>query len=463
MSQDSFSQSCIFWNTFLEKVEERINAHSFNTWFKPLSLFELTHDKLLISVPQQYFISWLEEHYLPLIHSISSSILEQKIIVEFVINDNVIQTKQPEISSHESLLQNNYNNDNKSFFNQFTINPRFTFDSFITGPSNQFASAASKAVANAPGTTAFNPLVIYGGVGLGKTHILQAISNHYINSNNNNISRNNIIYVSSEKFTMDFILSIQKNRTTEYSQYYRNTNILLVDDIQFFNNKERTQEEFFHIFNELHHRGKQIVLTMDCPPNKLKGLADRLINRFQWGLVTDIQPPDFETRVAILKKKAENDGVYLDNSIADFMAENITSNIRELEGSLIRLLAYSSLHGQDMSIEMASNVLGDTILKTSKPITIENIQKTVANHLSLPTVNIISNSRRQEFTEARHIAMYLCKQLTSSSLKTIGINFGERNHSTVIHSVNKIEKQLKTNPIFLNLIQVLTNKIKNPD
>ena len=328
-----------------------------------------------------------------------------------------------------------------NFYGQITINPRFTFESFIVGSSNQFAYAASKAVAEAPGRTAFNPLVIYGGVGLGKTHILQAIANRYLYSGKHDISRSKVIFVSSEKFTMDFILSIQNNQTAKYSNFYRNANLLLVDDIQFFNNKERTQEEFFHIFNDLHQKGKQIVLSMDCPPVNLKGLADRLINRFQWGLVTDIQPPDFETRVAILKKKAENDGVDLENSIAEYIAENITTNIRELEGSLIRLLAYSSLHGIDMSLDMASDVLGDTIRKTSRIITIESIQKLVAQHFSIPVNLITGTSRRKEVAEARHIAIYLCKQLTSSSLKTIGLNFNGRDHSTVIHSTHKIEKK----------------------
>ncbi|MFC1512383.1 chromosomal replication initiator protein DnaA, partial [Candidatus Latescibacterota bacterium] len=303
------------------------------------------------------------------------------------------------------------------------MNNRFTFDSFVVGNSNQFAYAAAKAVAESPGTTAFNPLVIYGGVGLGKTHLLQAIALHCITSNRfEDLSK--IIYVSSEKFTMDFIMSIQNNLTSEFTQYYRNAHLLLVDDIQFFNNKERTQEEFFHLFNTLHQQGKQIVLSMDNPPNNLKGLADRLINRFQWGLVTDIQPPDFETRIAILNKKAEADGVYLDPAITAFIAKHITTNIRELEGSLIRLLAYSSLYGRDISLEMATEVLGDTIRKRPPLITIEFVQKLVSEHFSLPPNSLMSDSRRKEIAIARHIAIYLAKQLTDSSLKTIGLHFG---------------------------------------
>ena len=455
----------IFWNSFLKLIEERVNTQSFSTWFKPLILKELTNDSLTITVPQSYYSSWLEEHYLSLIHSISSHLLGRKVHIHFVVDDTIAEKTIEPISSPNIISDNPDSSTATSSqigsFSQISINPRFTFDTFIVGSSNQFAYAASKAVSDAPGKTAFNPLVIYGGVGLGKTHILQAIAHHYLNSGKKSISRNKVIFVSSEKFTMDFILSIQNNQTTKYSQYYRNATLLLVDDIQFFNNKERTQEEFFHIFNDLHQNGKQIVLSMDCPPSQLKGLADRLINRFQWGLVTDIQPPDFETRIAILKKKAENDGVDLDNSIAEFIAENITSNIRELEGSLIRLLAYSSLHGTDLSLEMASDVLGDTIRTTAKIITVESIKKVVADYFTMPVELISGVSRRKEVARARHIAIYLSKQLTSSSLKTIGLNFNGRDHSTVIHSVHKIEKNIKSDLFFEKLIQSLTNQVKN--
>lgn len=460
----SSSDTQPFWNSFLSSIEERVNEQSFSTWFKPLLLHELTDDSLTISVPQPYYSSWLEEHYLALLNSVSSTLLKRNVLIRFVVGDSSEQSENtknatpsmPVESPSDTQQDVKLDNFDKAFF----INPRFTFDSFIVGSSNQFAYAAAKAVSDAPGETAFNPLVIYGGVGLGKTHILQAIAHHYLSSKNHDEKRKNIIFVSSEKFTMDFILSIQKNMTTQHSQHYRTTNLLLVDDIQFFNNKERTQEEFFHIFNDLHQRGKQIVLTMDCPPAQLKGLADRLINRFQWGLVTDIQPPDFETRVAILKNKAEIDGVYLDNSIAEFIAENITSNIRELEGSLIRLLAYSSLHGIDISLNMVSDILGDTIRKTNKPITIESIQKHIADYYLIPVEQIIGSSRRQEVAEVRQIAMYLCKQLTSSSLKTIGINFGGRDHSTVIHSVKKVESMINNDTIFSKTIQTLSNHIK---
>ena len=459
----------IAWDRILKGIEERVNVQSFNTWFRPLSLDDLNDHSLVISVPRPYFSSWLEEHYLSLIQSVCTNVIGHDIVIRFSIREI---TDEPQSLKHADIQQpynqNNLNSIHRAanghvFFDQLTINPRFTFYSFVVGHSNQFAYAAAKAVADNPGATAFNPLVIYGGVGLGKTHILQAMAQHFLNSKGFDPSLHRVIYVSSEKFTMDFILSLQNKLTHQYSQYYRTANLLLVDDIQFFNNKERTQEEFFHIFNDLHQKGKQIVLTMDCPPSQLKGLADRLINRFQWGLVTDIQPPDFETRIAILKKKAETDGVFLDNTIAEFIAENITSNIRELEGSLIRLLAYSSLHGADISLEMAADVLGDTIRKTSRFITIESIQKLVSEHFNIPHDLISGESRRKEVALARHIAIYLSKQFTASSLKTIGLHFGGRDHSTVIHSIKYIEQRINEDPLFSKDISSLSQRVKNPE
>ena len=460
----------MFWDRFLRIIEDRVNVQSFNTWFQPLGIVELSDTSISISVPKQYYSSWLEEHYLPLMVSAAESLLEKPVTFSFVVDD--IEATEVTATSTDTGQVGSPSYDQTaapaapvqeppSFFKKQVVNPRFTFDSFVVGNSNQFAHAASMAVSDSPGTTAFNPLVIYSGVGLGKTHLLQAIVHQCMNSGKFDTNANPFIYVSSEKFTMDFIMSIQNNVTTQYSTYYRSASLLLVDDIQFFNNKERTQEEFFHIFNALHQSGKQIVLTMDRPPSQLKGLADRLINRFQWGLVTDIQSPDFETRVAILKKKADNDGVYLDNSIAEFIAKHISSNIRELEGSLIRLLAYSSLRGRDISLEMAAQVLGDTFQQKPSIITIESIQKLVANHFSIPDNDIISNSRRKEVAVARHIAIYLCKQLTDSSLKTIGLHFGGRDHSTVIHSIRTVETKYLKDPLLSAQIRQLMEKARN--
>jgi len=461
MDPSSSLEMHIFWDRFLKIIEEKVNVQSFNTWFRPLGIEEMAGDRLVISVPKPYYLSWLEEHYMPLMKATSRGLLDRDIEIKFVVIDD---DSSPDAAGDTmSLPGTSAPRDDRYdqyFFERQIINPRFTFDSFVVGNSNQFAHAAAKAVAESPGTTAFNPLVIYGGVGLGKTHILQAIANHCFSNGRERNNRYRVIFVSSEKFTMDFIMSIQNNLTTQYSNYYRTADLLLVDDIQFFNNKERTQEEFFHIFNALHQSGKQIVLTMDRPPSQLKGLADRLINRFQWGLVTDIQPPDFETRVAILKKKAEADNVYLENSIIEYIAGNITSNIRELEGALIRLLAYSSLRGQDITLEMAGRVLGETFTRKPSIITIESIQKLVADYFSISPDKIMSNSRRKEVAVARHIAIYLCKKLTDSSLKTIGLHFGGRDHSTVIHSLRTVEKKYLKDTTLSKHIQTLTEKAK---
>jgi len=461
MNYTSSSQD-VFWKHFLDLIEDQVNSQSFNTWFKPLKIMELNNSTIVVSVPKPYFSSWLEEHYTSLMESVAQSLLGRGVTFTFIHNtgddtseiSTDIQRVSTDFHSSTSVLSK------PSPFKELSINPRFTFDSFVVGQSNQFAHAASKAIAEAPGTTAFNPLVIYGGVGLGKTHLLQAIAIHIISKQHPGGNNYRVIYASSEKFTMDFIMSIQNNLTHEHSKYYRSADILIVDDIQFFNNKERTQEEFFHIFNTLHQQGKQIALSMDKPPSQLKGLADRLINRFQWGLVTDIQSPDFETRVAIIKKKAETDNVELDNSVAEFIAEHITSNIRELEGSLIRLLAFSSLHGRDISLSMAEEVLIDTIKRSTPHITIEIVQKHIAEHFSLSQNAIIGNSRRKEVALARHIAIYLCKKLTDSSLKTIGLHFGGRDHSTVIHSLNNVENKLLKNPAIFHMVRDLTQKIQ---
>jgi chromosomal replication initiator protein len=339
------------------------------------------------------------------------------------------------------------------------LNPRFTFDSFVVGNSNQFAYAACKAVAEAPGKTAFNPLVIYGGVGLGKTHLLQAMAWYAVS----NGTASSVLYVSSEKFISDFITSIQNNKTSEFSSTYRNVDLLLVDDIQFFTNKERTQEEFFHTFNTLHQRGKQIVLTCDRLPRELRGLEERLISRFLWGLVTDMQPPDLETRVAILQKKADNDGVVVPNDVLLYVAQHIKSNIRELESCLIKLLAYSSLTGREISADMAKEVLHDRIQSARKSITIESVQETVAAYYNISSDLLRARTRKKEIVVPRQIAMYLTKQLTDSSLKTIGLHFGGRDHSTVIHAYQTIQGKTEQNAqLRLDLETILTQLDVDP-
>jgi chromosomal replication initiator protein len=334
---------------------------------------------------------------------------------------------------------------------QTFLNQRYTFENFIKGESNQLARAAASAVANNPGGTSFNPLVIYGGTGLGKTHLMQAIGNAALA----NDKAKRVIYVSSEKFTVEFVDAIQSDRISDFSSFYRSMDILIVDDIQFFSGKEKTQDNFFHTFNELHQIGKQIILSSDRPPKELRGLDDRLLSRFQWGLTSDIQPPDLETRIAILNKKSEDDGIDLPQDVIECIATNVTTNIRELEGCLISLLAKASLEGKKITVDLARDVLKVVVGEIKSPVTIEDIQRIVADYFSIPEDLLRAKTRKQEIVSARQIAMFLTKELTNSSLKTIGLHFGGRDHSTVIHAYQSVEDQMKLDPKFqANVVQL---------
>jgi chromosomal replication initiator protein len=336
------------------------------------------------------------------------------------------------------------------------LNPKYTFENYIKGDSNQFARAAALAVANNPGGTSFNPLVIYGGVGLGKTHLVHSIGNSLLQSG----KTQRVLYVSSEKFTVDFVEAIQQDNVNAFSNQYRSVDVLIVDDIQFFAGKEKTQDTFFHTFNTLHHLGKQIVLSSDKPPKDLKGLTDRLISRFQWGLTADIQPPDLETRIAILRKKSSDDGIELSQEVVEFMASNVTTNIRELEGCLISLLARASLESRTIDLALAKDVVRSIIGEVRTHVTVEEIQRTVCDHLQIPQDLIRAKTRKQEVVNARQIAMYLTKELTNSSLKTIGLHFGGRDHSTVIHAYQTIEDSMKNDLKQRNIVQQLRSKLE---
>ena len=425
----------VFWRGCLEDLAARLPAQSLETWFRPILPRDLGSGRLRLEVPSQFFGDWLAQHYQPLLEQVVQSRAGGRVDVVLEVGADApplesappvpLVPAPPRRPSPEPVAEN------------ITLNTRFVFDTFVVGNSNQFAYAASNAVAEAPGKTAFNPLVIYGGVGLGKTHLLQAIAWYAIQ----NGTARSVLYVSSEKFVSDFINSIQNNKTSEFSTTYRNVDLLLVDDIQFFSNKERTQEEFFHTFNTLHLRGKQIVLTCDRLPRELRGLEERLISRFLWGLVTDIQPPDLETRIAILQKKADTDGVLVPNEILLYIAQNIKSNIRELESCLIKLLAYSSLTGCEISPDMAREVLHDLIHVTRRSVTIEFVQETVADHFKIDSDLLCARTRKKEIVVPRQVAMYLSKLLTESSLKTVGLHFGGRDHSTVLHAFQTVQEK----------------------
>lgn len=339
---------------------------------------------------------------------------------------------------------------------QSNLNPRYTFENFIKGDSNQLARAAAMAVANNPGGTSFNPLVIYGGTGLGKTHLMHALANYAVSSG----KAKRVVYASSEKFTVDFVEAIQTDKVTEFSNFYRSMDLLVIDDIQFFAGKEKTQDNFFHTFNTLYQLGKQIVLSSDVPPKELRGLDERLISRFQCGLTADIQPPDLETRIAILQKKSEENSLELPQGVLEFIAANVTNNIRELEGCLISLLARASLENREISIDLARDVLRVVVNEVRTPITIEQIQKAVCEFFDLPEDLLRAKTRKQEVVIARQMAMYLAKELTNASLKTIGLHFGGRDHSTVIHAYQTVEDRTKTDSQFRQNAEQLKRKLE---
>jgi chromosomal replication initiator protein len=483
------------WAECLSRIRPSITKQSFKTWFEPIVPFEVTDGEFKIRVPSQFFYEWLEERYYPLITRTLADVLGRDIQISHSIasDSNVAVASSPEVCpvnapltamstsnptpQPRSIAQSNVDyspapsiretppslpgqtygstSNVSPSFNSF-LHSRYTFDNFIKGDSNQLARAAALAVANNPGGTSFNPLVIYGGVGLGKTHLIQAIGNHVLRQH----KAKRAIYVSSEKFTVDFVDSIQRDTINDFSNFYRSMDVLIVDDIQFFAGKEKTQDSFFHIFNTLHQLGRQIVLSSDRPPKELKGLDERLISRFQWGLTADIQPPDLETRIAILRKKSEEDKIEIPQDVVEFIAVNVTSNIRELEGCLIGLLAKASLEDRQINLELAQDVLKSVVGSVKYHITIEGIQRSVCEFFDIPEDLIRAKTRKQEVVNARQIAMYLAKELTNSSLKTIGLHFGGRDHSTVIHSYQIVEDQLRNDQKFAETVKQLRKKIE---
>jgi chromosomal replication initiator protein len=453
-------QARVSWISCLGVIRESVNTQSFKTWFEPVVPLNLNGNKLTVQVPSQFFCDWLDEHYYGLINTTLARILGKGARLEYTIRTEEAAVEEehaalPAVSadpvrraaagSGDPLRNQRPQRASEQGPFQSYLNPRYTFENFIKGESNQLARAAASAVANNPGGTSFNPLVLYGGTGLGKTHLVQAIGNSALADG----KAQRVMYVSSEKFTVEFVDAIQTDRISDFSGFYRSMDILIVDDVQFFSGKEKTQDNFFHTFNELHQLGKQIVLTSDRPPKELKGLDDRLLSRFQWGLTADIQPPDLETRIAILRKKSEDDGISLAQDVVEIMAANVTTNIRELEGCLISLLAKASLEGREISADLAREVLRIVVGDIKSPVTIESIQRTVCEYFSIPEDLLRAKTRKQEVVNARQMAMYLAKELTNSSLKTIGLHFGGRDHSTVIHAYQSVEDQMKIDPKYM--------------
>lgn len=440
------------WNNVLASIEKKISKPSYETWLKSTKAHSLQGDMLIITAPNEFARDWLEQRYSPLISGTLYEITGEELAIKFIIPQN---KSEDELSLPNSEKKEKHEDDQPELPLNM-LNQKNTFDTFVIGSGNRFAHAASLAVAEAP-AKAYNPLFIYGGVGLGKTHLMHAIG-HYVLEHNPTAK---VVYLSSEKFTNEFINSIRDNKAEDFRNKYRKVDVLLIDDIQFLAGKESTQEEFFHTFNTLHEENKQIVISSDRPPKEIPTLEDRLRSRFEWGLITDITPPDLETRIAILRKKAKADGLDIPNEAMLYIANQIDSNIRELEGALIRVVAYSSLINKDINADLAAEALKD-IIPSSKPkvITIHDIQKVVGEFFSIKLEDFSAKKRTKSIAFPRQIAMYLSRELTDFSLPKIGEEFGGRDHTTVIHAHEKISKLVQTDPQFQKQLNEINDLLK---
>ena len=441
------------WDDVLGRIETKVNRHSYYTWFRQTSLASDDGGKLVVRVADPMAVDWLNKHYSGIIDEALAEVGRPGVTLEFrpESTDTPPKGVPPEMPVDTPAPDPLANDEEPAEVVDLAgLSPRYSFETFIVGSSNQFAHAACRAVAEAP-SRSYNPLFLYGGVGLGKTHLMHAIG-HYVLTRSPNLK---LTYIAAERFMNEVVNAIRFDRILEFRERYRGVDVLLVDDIQFIGGKERTQTEFFHTFNALHDAQKQIVLSSDCPPHQINELEERLRSRFEWGLIADIQPPDLETKIAILTRKAESEGVELPDDVALYIAGRIKSNIRELEGSLIRLLAYASLTGRDISMSLAQEVLRDVLRHEERVVTIDSIQKFVAEYYRLKLVELKSKNNSKSVALPRQVAMYLCKALTNASLPEIGKGFGGKHHSTVIHSLRKVEDLRKKDAAFNTVINTL--------
>lgn len=441
------------WDDALGRIETKVNSYSFHSWFSHTSLVRDDGSTVFVRVNDQAAVEWMHKHYTALVAEALAEVGRARVNVVF-LPEGTAPGSPSDLA--EPVIPESIESDNTPIGGVGGLSPRYSFETFIVGASNQFAHAACRAVAESP-SRSYNPLFLYGGVGLGKTHLMHAIG-HYILTHSPGLK---LTYISAERFMNEVINAIRYDRILEFRERYRGVDILLVDDIQFIVGKERTQTEFFHTFNALHDAQKQIVLSSDCPPHQITELEERLRSRFEWGLIADIQPPDLETKIAILKRKADAEGVFLPDDVSLFIAGRIKSNIRELEGSLIRLLAYASLTGRELSMLLAQEVLRDVLRPEERAVTIDMIQKFVADYYQLKPVELKSRNNSKSVAMPRQVAMYLCKALTNASLPEIGKSFGGKHHSTVIHSVRKIEDMRQHDQTFNSLINTLTEAIRS--
>jgi chromosomal replication initiator protein len=439
------------WQNCLEYIRERIPEQAFQTWFDDVVIASsIQEEAITLQVPNQFHYEWLESKYRHLIDSAIKEHFNNPMVVNYsVVISNKSTEEIPKLQETEKPIPKGYHQSSQ-------LNSRYIFENFIEGKDNQFAKAAAFSVSDTPGQTPFNPLLIYSNPGLGKTHLLQAIGNHILQKK----PSTRVVYLTSEKFMQEFISAIQKNKSTEFAQTYRNVDILLLDDVQFFQKKDQTQEQFFHLFNDLYQRGKQIVLTADRHPNELKGIKDRLVSRFQSGLIVDIQAPDLETRIAILSKQADDDCLDIPYDVTEFIAFSVKNDVRRMKAVLIRLLALSSISHLDITMEMAKKVLVDMLGKSAfNKVNIDHVIKCVSKEMKVSERQMSGKGRKQNVAIARQTAMFLARELTDLSLINIGSHFGGRDHSTVIHACKTIEGKIQSDAEFAHNIENMKSDI----
>ena len=465
------------WTDCLGVIRQEVDEQNFNTWFKPINPLKSEDDVLTIQVPSQFFYEWLEEHYVPVLKKAIHQVLGAKGRLEYsVVVDSGNQKNPP--------LMVNYPNGNgtKRYASQAAngnaaledyspfsfkalnpqtvnsrLNPNYTFDNFVEGDCNRLARSAGVAVAKKPGVTSFNPLMLYGGVGVGKTHLVQSIGNEI----KRNLPEKIVLYIDQNDFTSQFLNALQNHKIQEFQNYYLQVDLLILDDVQFLAGREKTQEMFFHIFNQLHQSGKQIIMTSDCPPRDLKGFQERLLSRFKWGLTADLQEPDFETKLAIIHNKMESDGIDIPTEVAEYLAYSVDTNLRDMEGVLNSMLFHATLLKKDIDLELAKEVLKNIVKEIQSDVSVDYIQKTVADYFKVELDLMKGKVKKREIVIPRQTAMYFCKRYTQLTLALIGENFGGRDHSTVIHALESVEDMMKTDANFKNSVEDLTKKFKS--
>lgn len=461
------------WNDCLHIIRQSVGEENFATWFKPIVPLKIQDDVLTIQVPSQFFYEWLEDNYVPVMRKAITQVLGPNGRLEYSVIVDSGSPQSPPLtvnypnggSSRRNFVSGNgydteYSPFNYRALNPGTINsrlnPNYTFDTFVEGDCNRLARSAGLAVAKKPGTTSFNPLMLYGGVGVGKTHLVQAIGNEI----KANMPEKIVLYVDQNDFTTQFLNALQNHKLQEFQNFYLQVDLLILDDVQFLAGREKTQEMFFHIFNQLHQSGKQVIMTSDCPPRDMKGFQERLLSRFKWGLTADLQEPDFETKLAIIHRKMQADGISMPTEVAEYLAYSVDTNLRDMEGVLNSLIFHATLLKREIDLDLAKEVLKNIIKEIQADVSVDFIQKTVSEYFKVDVEALKGKGKKREIVIPRQVAMYFCKRYTQLTLALIGENFGGRDHSTVIHALESVEDMMKTDPHFKASVEELGKKLK---